>query len=168
MPSKVTAFSWRVVRNRLPTLDNLVSRGVLQGNTNSLCSGCHLAMETVSHLFFECKLYSDMWIQLLHWVGVQAAMHNVCSQHLSQFLGLCSFSKEKVAAWQCLWFAGLYGIWLSRNNLIFNHKEVRTTEIVKQVKIKAWTWIRGKVAGFSYSPTDWMLNPLACLGMVVQ
>lgn len=69
VPSKVTAFSWRAVRNRLPTLDNLVSRGVLQGNTNSLCSGCHLAMETVSHLFFVCKLYSNMWIQLLHWVG---------------------------------------------------------------------------------------------------
>lgn len=39
VPLKVTAFVWKLAQNRIPTLDNLVKRNIVQSSEN-FCKGC--------------------------------------------------------------------------------------------------------------------------------
>ena len=60
-PLKASLFAWRLLRNRLPTKDNLVRRRVLQ-NDDNVCvggGGCSCP-ETVNHLFFGCDIFSSV------------------------------------------------------------------------------------------------------------
>jgi hypothetical protein len=51
-PSKVVAFSWKVILNRIPTRINLARRNVLPENGSLNCVLCDLVGESESHLFF--------------------------------------------------------------------------------------------------------------------
>src|ERR1044072_7995370 len=87
-PSKVMALGWRVMRMRLPTLDNLARRGVIQDvGTNGTCKFCCKEVESVNHLFFGCNFSYDVWSMCLHWLGVfgplpiQGPSHCICFEH---------------------------------------------------------------------------------------
>ena len=60
VPTKVQAFGWRLAHGRLPTLDNLYSRGVLLDGGGNSCFFCHSQGESVNHLFFECEFSSHV------------------------------------------------------------------------------------------------------------
>ena len=47
-------FAWRVLINKVLTRDNLYNRGVRLGSNT--CALCEITDETVSHLFFTCKV----------------------------------------------------------------------------------------------------------------
>jgi len=54
VPLKVCVLAWRLLRNRLPTKDNLLARGVLSHiNHHCVAVGCS-DFETVQHLFISC------------------------------------------------------------------------------------------------------------------
>jgi len=54
IPSKVSLFLWRLLRDRLPTKDNLVQRRVLHQDDVACVAGCGSA-ETAQHLFFRVQ-----------------------------------------------------------------------------------------------------------------
>src|ERR1044072_211286 len=53
-PAKVHAFGRRLALGRLPTLDNLIKRGIVTNGGLNQCYFCHNHSESVNHLFFEC------------------------------------------------------------------------------------------------------------------
>ncbi|GJS44955.1 RNA-directed DNA polymerase, eukaryota [Tanacetum coccineum] len=60
VPIKINVFAWKVFLDRLPTRSNLQHRGVLVSDL--LCSLCSSAQEDSSHLFFSCRLATDIVI----------------------------------------------------------------------------------------------------------
>jgi len=54
-------------------------------------------------------------------------------------------------------------IWEQRNSIGFNQGVVDVEEIFQKVQLKSWQWLKHKGPSFSYSFTDWMLNPLICI-----
>jgi len=71
IPSKVSLFMWRLLRNRLPTRDNLVRRRVILLSDSVCVSGCG-DHETAIHLFLGCNVFSTLWYHILHWLGIFA------------------------------------------------------------------------------------------------
>jgi len=65
IPSKVSVLVWRLLRNRLPTKDNLVHRGVLL-STNAACVGGCVDSESATHLFLHCNVFGSLWSLLRH------------------------------------------------------------------------------------------------------
>lgn len=63
VPLKVSCLVWRLFQNRLATRDNLSKRGVLDQNSIQCVGDCGRE-ESVSHLFFECPLFSGVWFGL--------------------------------------------------------------------------------------------------------
>jgi hypothetical protein len=63
-PSKVIAFSWKLIRNRLPTTDNLLRRGVHVDGGVNFCVHCLSREENVSHLFLHCDFASGVWLAI--------------------------------------------------------------------------------------------------------
>ena len=59
IPFKVSVFVWRLLQNRIPSIDNLIKRGVLSESQKFCLFDCGME-ENVSHLFFEWKLASEV------------------------------------------------------------------------------------------------------------
>jgi hypothetical protein len=57
---KVSTFAWCLLRDRLPTKKNLVSRGILPPDLHLYVSGCG-DIETAHHLFLSCDTFGSLW-----------------------------------------------------------------------------------------------------------
>jgi len=64
IPSKVSLFVWRLLRDRLPTKNNLARRRVIQTTDTAYSAGCG-ELETAFHLFLGCDIYRSLWLLVL-------------------------------------------------------------------------------------------------------
>jgi len=69
IPTKVSLFVWRLLRNRLPTKDNLIRRRVIQAPDTACAYGCG-ELETSNHLFLECEIPNMVWLHVRKWIGL--------------------------------------------------------------------------------------------------
>lgn len=84
-PSKVICLVWRVALRRLPTLDNLLRRGVaVDSNRNGACFFCSQQLESAGHLFFGCNVSYRIWMSCYAWLRVETVLpidHNIHLAH---------------------------------------------------------------------------------------
>ena len=69
VPSKISVFAWRLLRNRIPTKTNLLRRGVLPQNDTMCVGGCGCP-KTAIHLFIACDIFCSTWSFLWRWLGI--------------------------------------------------------------------------------------------------
>jgi len=60
VPSKVSIFDRRLLKDRIPIRSSLARRHVLQPNDNLCVGGCG-NIETADHLFIGCDLFGSGW-----------------------------------------------------------------------------------------------------------
>ena len=84
VPLKVSLFAWRLLRNWLPTKDNLVWRCALQQDDNQCVGGCGLE-EIAGHLFLGCDIFGSLWSCASRWLGITFVTSNGVRDHLLQF-----------------------------------------------------------------------------------
>jgi len=65
VPSKVRAFVWKALLDRIPTRRNLEIRNCLPPGIGSNCVGCTTFTGTTSHLFLHCDLTQNVWLTLM-------------------------------------------------------------------------------------------------------
>lgn len=112
--------SWRFLRNRLPTRDNLVRRRALLISDSVCVFGCG-EPETASHLFFGCNTFSLLWSHVLHWMGLSAVLPGESRQHLLQFTNMARLPRATYSL-KIIWFATVWAIWKERNNCVFQNE----------------------------------------------
>lgn len=93
-------FTWRFLRNRIPTKVNIFGSGILQHNYQLCVVGCS-EVELADHLFMECPLLSSVWHLIRNYIGISLAYSHCL---LNQF-DICGNAKS-------LWFV-LYLIWVA-------------------------------------------------------
>lgn len=165
-PLKVNFFVWKLAKNRIPSLQNLARRNVPL--ESQVCVGCQKEVESTSHLFFKCELFSALWAECLKWWGLVAPLHDECDVHFIQFCGLFYGSAELRQCWEGIWFVVVWVIWTSRNAMMFKKARVATSDMLEQVKMKSWLWITAKHPKFKYPLSNWFDNPCGCLGLVTR
>jgi hypothetical protein len=69
--SKVSICAWCLLRNSLPTKDNLAKRGIISKEAHYCVSGCG-KVESAQHLFFQCELFSSLWQLMLFWTCIHS------------------------------------------------------------------------------------------------
>jgi hypothetical protein len=69
---KVSVLAWRLLRNRLPTWDNLVRRHIITPDSQLCVTGCG-GVETTHHMFLSCPIFASLWHLIRGWVGVSVA-----------------------------------------------------------------------------------------------
>ncbi|RHN45445.1 putative reverse transcriptase zinc-binding domain-containing protein [Medicago truncatula] len=84
IPSKVSLFVWRLLRNRLPTKDNLVHRGVLLATNAACVCGC-VDSESTTHLFLHCNVFCSLWSLVRNWLGIPSMSSGELRTHFIQF-----------------------------------------------------------------------------------
>ncbi|PWA80221.1 RNA-directed DNA polymerase, eukaryota [Artemisia annua] len=68
VPIKINIFAWRLLQNRLPTKTNLNDRDI--DVPNILCSMCNEVQEDASHIFLQCEVASQVWVNIAHWTDL--------------------------------------------------------------------------------------------------
>lgn len=79
---KVSLFVWRLLRNRLPTKNNLCKRGILHQDAQFYVVGCG-QQESAKHLFLQRPLFNSLWSDVLVWIGFITVSPENATNHFS-------------------------------------------------------------------------------------
>jgi hypothetical protein len=82
VPLKVSIFAWRLLRDRLPTKENLAKRGIISVDSQMCCAGCK-HVEDLKHLFLICPYYGALWPLVRAWLGIEGVKSQVISDHFA-------------------------------------------------------------------------------------
>lgn len=105
VPSKVLAFSWRLLLDRLPTQAQLAHRNIIDIQQGTSCVFCFNNQETAEHLFFSCPFSYLVWCCIYSWLGISVVLHQAGCEHYIQHGNLIrgeAFSKSKYLFWHAV------------------------------------------------------------------
>jgi hypothetical protein len=141
VPLKVSVLAWRLLRNRLPTKDNLVRRHILP-QESSYCVAGSGGVETAHHLFLACPVFAPLWSMIRSWVGFSSADPLLIRDHFVQFILSTGVSRARRLFMQLLWLCAVWVIWQERNNRIFKAKETYVLHLLDKVKVHSLWWMK--------------------------
>ncbi|GKV14726.1 hypothetical protein SLEP1_g25552 [Rubroshorea leprosula] len=94
-------------------------------------------------------------------VGVESLLPECCIQAYEQQLYL--FNNRKLAlGWSVVWKAGIWTLWLVRNNMIFNEKAMVNGKAFELIQLQTVHWIKAKAKDCKISFMDWVQEPGEC------
>jgi len=141
IPEKVSLFVWRLLRNRLPTKDNLMRRNIIHANDLACVNGCGVA-ETTTHLFIDCESASSLWTLVWNWLGITVVAPCQLRDHCIQVSFMAGMSHGTHSFFKVIWFACVWVIWKERNNRIFKNMMVTPLVLVEKVKLLSFLWLK--------------------------
>lgn len=151
---------WRLLWDRLPTMDNLAKRNIA-ANANPLSCCCNSDLETAKHLFVMCPAIAQLWNLVVAWVGSSWAAPDDIARHRRSFVNLLGNGKVRKLMGG-LWTCVIWTIWKWRNAVLFEDKEWNFRKLEMEIKCRFWSWcvVRGNAGqGMSYS--HWSSNCLS-------
>ncbi|PWA50793.1 RNA-directed DNA polymerase, eukaryota, Reverse transcriptase zinc-binding domain protein [Artemisia annua] len=156
-PLKCNIMVWRADLNRLPTRVELVKRGIQLDN--ELCPLCDADQETSTHLFTGCLFTSVIWSR----VGAWCRLSPVFAFDISDLLMLVdnqTKTKKEIQTLRGIIYTAMWSIWNERNDRVFNNKSLRAIEVVKNIKLSSFFWIRhrSRLKGIDWN--RWCKYPL--------
>ncbi|CAJ2674496.1 unnamed protein product [Trifolium pratense] len=104
VPLKVSIFAWRLLRDRLPTKANLVTRAIVSSEAHLCVSGCG-EVETAQHLFLSCSTFGALWSLVSSWIGSSLVTAQTLSDHFVQFTGSAGGLRARHSFMQLIWLA---------------------------------------------------------------
>jgi hypothetical protein len=122
VPPRIHLFLWLLSYNKLSTVDNLNKKCL---DKNTICCFCG-EPESISHLLFECVVAKVVWSYIREVLGIEIE---------ADYLSVAAkwLQKEKIYCVNAI-SAVLRGIWLIRNDMLFN-KQVWSSMTVVLRKI---------------------------------
>ncbi|KAL5165238.1 putative ribonuclease H protein [Glycine soja] len=155
IPPRAAVFSWRLIKNRLPTRHNLLKRNVpIQEHTCPLCGSYQ---EEAGHLFFNCKLTSGLWWESMRWNRMVGPLAASPASHYAQFCDGFGAGKNQ-NRWHRWWIALKSSIWKHRNFLIFQGKRFEPPKVLEDALFLMWSWLKSKDKNFCTSFNYWSSN----------
>nr|GEX51958.1 retrotransposon protein, putative, Ty1-copia subclass [Tanacetum cinerariifolium] len=157
IPIKVNIFMWRLKLDKLPTLANLVQKGI---DINSLlCLICDNYVENVDHLFFSCEMARDLWRLLARWCeldfpGVSSIMD------WYSWLDDCKMTKSARYILDGVAATLMWSIWKFRNDFIFSDCKPKKATLRDSIVSQSFLWISSRNPKLRLSWLGWLRNPI--------
>lgn len=166
VPTKANVLAWRILINRLPTRDALMRRGLLDSIHDTCCILCFGEEESTSHLFFNCVQAREVWKEVFKWLDTPTIQLQDPIQHFIRF-GMMLKGRKLKRLKHLVWIATIWGIWQTRNKVLFDGAVANISSIVHHIKQISWGWFasrKGRKTRLNYG--DWLNCPLGCLEAV--
>jgi hypothetical protein len=160
-PSKIFAFSWQLLHNRIPTRDNLVRCGIIRDDNLRDCVVCSGVKESSIHLFLHCQYAYQIWEEIFRWLGVSIVMPATVACFFEYFSGFAKFKKAR-KGFRLVWHTTLWLIWKSRNDVIFNNVVKNVPDCVDEIKVLMWKWSAHKLKISPCLYYEWCWDPGSC------
>jgi hypothetical protein len=161
VPSKVSALSWQLLLDKLPTRENLRRRNILNSD-ESRCVFCDLLVESASHLFLHCSFTEEVWYALTRWLGVVLVLPPSVPLSYAMFVG-CGSNKKRRKGFSIIWLAFIWVLWKARNDRVFNNITVDASTVVDLVQRLSWQWFLNNTAKGPCLLYEWTWNPGDCM-----
>ncbi|GAU50918.1 hypothetical protein TSUD_191340 [Trifolium subterraneum] len=84
VPLKVFILAWRLLRDRLPTKANLISRGILPVEDHLCVFACG-AVESAQQVFLSYSSSGSLWSLTRSWIGSSLVTTQTLSDYFVQF-----------------------------------------------------------------------------------
>jgi len=165
VPLKVSICVWRLLRNRWPTKDNLVRRGVITNDTQLCVIGCGKKNETIDHLIIHCPIFGDLLQQIKTWIGVFSVDPQQVMDHYYQFVYSSGGYTPRRSFLHLIWLCGIWVLWNERNQRLFANTARTTVPLLEKVKITSLKWLKAKNVCFPFGYHMWWQRPFVCLGI---
>ncbi|XP_057492447.1 uncharacterized protein LOC130778052 [Actinidia eriantha] len=119
---------WLGIKDRLRTRDKL--RDFIE---DLACPLCMAENEDIDHLFFRCRVGSQVWGAIKTWLGITRAMNTLKAAvkwMIKESRGTGFPAKFKRISLACT----IYYIWGTRNKRIFEDKIEQPEEIIRRIQ----------------------------------
>ncbi|AES95399.1 hypothetical protein MTR_5g025040 [Medicago truncatula] len=100
-----------------------------------------------------------------HWLGLSSVDTYCAQDHFHQFARLGGFPRQSHPILKLIWLSCALTIWKERNNQIFNNNVLPLHQLLDQVKLLSFNWLRRKTINFAYTYHEWWRHPLFCMGI---
>nr|KYP55738.1 hypothetical protein KK1_001963 [Cajanus cajan] len=163
VPPRIIFLSWRMLQNRIPTIDQLIVRGLVFSDPHLSCPFCSTTLESSQHLFLECEFSRNVWHNVFTWTGIRLELPSSLG-HLFFLLRSMFLDKVKRKWRDIFWHATIWVLWTNRNEIVFRNKTVSHFDFPYQIKIISWHWWmyrNGCRPGFTFAA--WCFDPWLCI-----
>ncbi|GKV37224.1 hypothetical protein SLEP1_g45281 [Rubroshorea leprosula] len=161
-PSKVSAFNWQLLLNKIPTKSNLITRGILKDSGEGKCILCNEEDEDFTHLFLNYKTTRWVWQECAKWWGIEILLEKDCWKSF-QLFGKGSKDPRLREGWDCIWSNVIWAVWLVRNQRIFQDKKIDRGKLLETIQLRSYQWVTAKWDRYAFTLSDWLINPVECL-----
>jgi hypothetical protein len=161
-PSKVIAFSWKLLRNRIPTKVNLAARGIQVAGGSVHCVHCVGNLEEVQHLFMFCDFACRVWSEICKWLGFLYVMPPNLFIFFDSFVGAAA-RKKAAAGYSLIWHTTIWSIWRSRNDVSFANGALDLSKVIDDIKVQSWRWGMSRRVMSTCLFYEWCCEPGICL-----
>jgi hypothetical protein len=141
IPLKVSLFVLCLLRNHLPTRDNLVRQRVINNELVSCLAGCGV-LEEADHLFLGCIMLISVWSLVWQWLQISSINSCVLCDHFYHFCHMAGMPRSSHSFFKVIWFACVWNIWKERNNRVFNNNTSDPNTISDNVKLTSFLWLK--------------------------
>ncbi|GKU98577.1 hypothetical protein SLEP1_g11563 [Rubroshorea leprosula] len=143
LPTKVAAFNWKVLLDRIPTKLNLFKCGVIKDEEERKCVLCEEEEEDSNHLLLNCKIVKWLWKACANWWGITVELQKECWKTFQHF-GAWTKNSQKRKGWDCIWNAVIWFVWMARNKKIFDNSKVNLIKLFELIRLRSFTWIKAR------------------------
>lgn len=164
IPTKISLFVWRLLRNRLPTQDNMLQRNILHATGSSCVAGCE-TLETARHLFLSCGTSSTLWSYVFTWLSLHTIIPYDLRDHHFQFCYMAGLPRSTHSYLQGIWYACVWVIWKDRNEHIFQNEASHPYVLFEKIKLNSFVWMKARNIPFNYCYYDCSTHPLLCMSV---
>ncbi|KAK9063215.1 hypothetical protein SSX86_017085 [Deinandra increscens subsp. villosa] len=157
VPLKCKVLAWRIARNRIPTIAELLKRGVPFQQTD--CRLCQGGLETTLHLFTGCSYSQEVWARVERWCNIS---HNLLFDipDIFKIAESQALPKEPKHVLRGIIYTTIWMLWNERNERVFNDKKRQPIQLVENIKATAYFWIRNRSRWKSIDWKTWCNVPL--------
>ncbi|KAJ0827228.1 putative reverse transcriptase zinc-binding domain-containing protein [Helianthus annuus] len=156
-PLKCKILVWRALLNRIPTVVELIKRGV--NILDTACSLCHSDLETALHLFTGCIFSHEVWFRIELWCRLNHTFIFDVTD-LIRVPESTSMSKDNKHILRGIVYTFMWVLWIERNDRIFNDKKRSPIQIVENIKYTAYFWLRNRTRWKDIEWKTWCICPL--------
>ena len=129
---------WKIEHGVLPVKDFL-SKRIHASNFSVMCGWCGNQTESIQHLMKDCVLATWVWEDIALWWDIPFSRFCTATFSLRNMFTLVEdVVLHKV--WKSVVAAGLWYIWISRNNKVFNQVNIDRNTLSNNIKLRGYRW----------------------------
>nr|XP_043611474.1 uncharacterized protein LOC122583102 [Erigeron canadensis] len=152
VPNKVNIFMWRLIMERIPTVDALKNRNCFL--PNEVCVLCETDSKTVNHLFCSCGVATIVWQFIRNWC--RASPFFLFSPKdlvvIHEFVGL---EKKERKALKGIIIVACWCLWKCRNEKRFSNIDIKVDKLLLDIRSLGYLWYRNRKKNVNIERKDW-------------
>uniref|UniRef100_A0A7C9CXT7 Reverse transcriptase zinc-binding domain-containing protein n=1 Tax=Opuntia streptacantha TaxID=393608 RepID=A0A7C9CXT7_OPUST len=152
-PPRVEFFMWLALLDKINTKELLWRKGVLQEDQLK-CTFCSAQVESTSHLLVLCPVSWTVWSTVAEDLKQELQLVESFRMHYEVWMGRNWRNATFRKLWCTTFFAVAWSLWLARNEIIFQQKEMDLKMLCNLIRWRVAYWTKAWKEKLPYSCSD--------------